>query len=109
MIFLLPPGPSVWEKSTTPPAFVMNCALPPVLLSKKAVPLPLLVVMVALAAVAKAWKNVTPPPLVVMLALAALGASVKVGVPKMVAPSALLMIVAVPAFASWTNAVPPNE
>jgi hypothetical protein len=47
----LPAAPDVEEKSTTPPALVMNCALPPVLLPANSVSAALLVVMVALPAV----------------------------------------------------------
>src|ERR1700731_4902525 len=70
---LLPPpfGPDVLEKSTTPPALVMNCALPPVLLSLNWVSAPLFVVMVALAAVLLLLNESTPPLLLTMTALPA--------------------------------------
>src|SRR5262249_15558119 len=55
-----------------PPALVMNCALPPVLVSKNWVLAPALVVMVALAAVLlPVNESRRPTPLVVMAALLA--------------------------------------
>src|SRR5215831_12183683 len=66
-----PAGPAVLEKSTTPPALVMNCALPPVLLSLNCVSAPSFVVMVALAAVLLLLNESTPPLLLTMTALPA--------------------------------------
>src|SRR5262249_30459465 len=54
-----------------PPAVVMNCALPPVLLSLNCVTAPLFVVMVALPAVLLLLNESTPPLLLTMTALPA--------------------------------------
>src|SRR5260370_17592932 len=48
---LSPAGPVLSEKSTVPPAAVMNCAAPPVELAKNCTVAPLLVVTAALPAV----------------------------------------------------------
>src|SRR5262249_26080840 len=66
-----PAGPEVLEKSTMPPALVMNCALPPVLLSLNCVTAPLFVVMVALPAVLLLLNDSTAPLLLTMTALPA--------------------------------------
>src|SRR5262249_55593746 len=54
-----------------PPALVMNCVLPPVLLSLNRVSAPLFVMMIALAAVLLLLNESTPPLLLVMTALPA--------------------------------------
>src|SRR5215510_14641457 len=54
-----------------PPALVMNCALPPVLLSLNCVSAPSFVVMIALAAVLLLLNERTPPLLLTMTALPA--------------------------------------
>src|SRR5215510_2258308 len=54
-----------------PPAAVMNCALPPVLLSLNRVSAPLFVVMIALAAVLLLLNKNMPPLLLTMTALPA--------------------------------------
>src|SRR5262245_14099337 len=54
-----------------PPALVMNCALPPVLLSLNCVSAPSFVVMIALAAVLLLLNESTPPLLLTMTALPA--------------------------------------
>src|SRR5215831_16557575 len=54
-----------------PPALVMNCALPPVLLSLNCVTAPLFVVMVALPAVLLLLNDSTAPLLLTMTALPA--------------------------------------
>src|SRR5262245_19550756 len=54
-----------------PPAAVMNCALPPVLLSLNRVSAPLFVVMIALAAVLLLLNKTVPPLLLMMAALPA--------------------------------------
>jgi len=63
----LPLGPEVPEKSTLPPALVMNRALPPLLLVVNSVCAPLLVVMVASVALLL-LENATRllPPLLMM-------------------------------------------
>src|SRR5262249_51773368 len=75
-----PAGPAVLEKSTMPPASVMNCALPPVLLSLNCVTAPLFVVMVALPAVLLLLDDSTAPLLLAMTALPAELAVLKVRV-----------------------------
>ena len=64
-------GPVEPEKSTTPPALVMNCALPPVLLFRNCVLALLSVVMVAFAAVLLSRNWVSEPVLVAIVAFAA--------------------------------------
>src|SRR5215510_13278669 len=54
-----------------PPALVMNCALPPVLLSLNCVSAPSFVVMIALAAVLLLLNESTPPLLLTMTAVPA--------------------------------------
>src|SRR5262245_32031353 len=54
-----------------PPAAVMNCALPPVLLSVNRVSAPLFVVMIALAAVLLLLNDTMPPLLFMMTAFPA--------------------------------------
>ena len=62
-LIVVPLGPEVPEKSTMPPALVMNRALPPVLLVPNCVSAPLLVVMVALPAVLVSANDSKKPPL----------------------------------------------
>jgi len=81
---LLPLGPEVPEKSTLPPALVMNRALPPVLLVPNCVSAPLLVVMVALPAVLVSVNDSVKPPLFVMLEFPAELELVKVVAPLLV-------------------------
>src|SRR5262249_42857308 len=71
LILPSPAGPEVLERSTVPPAAVMNCALPPVLLSLNRVSASLFVAMIALAAVLALLNETTPPPLLTMTALPA--------------------------------------
>ena len=66
--WLAPAGPEVPEKSTVPPALVMNCALPPVALPVNWVSAKLLVVMVALPAVLVSANDKRPPMLLVIAA-----------------------------------------
>ena len=69
LILPSPFGPDVLEKSTVPPALVMNCALPPVLLSLNCVSAPSFVVMIALAAVLLLLNDSTAPLLLTITAL----------------------------------------
>jgi hypothetical protein len=67
LIWLLLFGPVVPEKSTVPPALVMNRALPPSLLEANCVCEPALVVMVALPAVLVSVKDSKKPPALVRM------------------------------------------
>ena len=68
----MPPGPEVPEKSTVPPALVMNRALPPLLLLVNCVNAPPLVIMVALFAVLVSENEMRlPEPLLMMVELPA--------------------------------------
>ncbi len=80
----MPLGPEVPEKSTLPPALVMNRALPPLLLVVNSVCPPLLVVMVALPAVLVSLKDSKKPALVTMLEFPAELALVNVIAPLLV-------------------------
>ena len=90
------------EKSTIPPALVMNCALPPLLLAKNWLFEPLLVTMVAFAALQVSVKVKRPPPLFVIVAVPAVLVPVNV-----VAPGVLFMV-AFPAVALLSNSRSPN-
>lgn len=100
----LPPV-ALSKKKVAPPALVVMTALPPVLWSKKlSVPL-LLVTMLALPAVLEALNSVSPLELVMMVALPAVGVSVPKGWPKTVLPKSLLVMVADAAVAESAKSV----
>src|SRR5579871_261080 len=98
------------KKVTEPRLLVKNVALAAVELSKKATAeLLFIVVMMALPALVEALNCSVPPVLLVMLAFAALDVSVPpkpAGMPNRIAPLLLLVIVALPALLLSKKASP---
>jgi hypothetical protein len=93
----LPLGPEVPEKSTVPPALVMNRALPPVLLLANCVSAPVLVVMVALPAVLVSVKDSKKPSLLTMIEFPAELALINVIAPLLVKLGADAELLTMPA------------
>ena len=97
------PPLAVFWKAVMPPLFVTTIALPAVLLSLNSNTLPLLMVMLAAPAVLALTKKVFPPVLLLMFAVPAvllLENSTKL-------PAPLFVIVAFPAVLAFSKNVPP--
>src|SRR5258708_9270432 len=87
---LSPAGPVLSEKSTVPPAAVMNCAAPPVELAKNCTVAPLPVVMAALPAVVVSSNCMMP--LLAMAALPAVLLSLNCRLPPLLVMTVLLPV-----------------